>query len=83
MAVVQKFRGFRGNEVIAAARTAWVTQVTPELEREGGLAMKTHGALLCRSSVTLELQCGSAATARWKSYADLLVQDVWITLFFC
>jgi len=64
MAVAQKFRGFRGNEVIAAARAAWVTQITPELEREGGLALKTHGALLCRSSVTLEVQCGGAATAR-------------------
>ncbi len=43
MAAAQKFRGFRGDEVIAAARAAWVTQITQELEREGGLAMKTHG----------------------------------------
>jgi hypothetical protein len=64
MAVSQKFRSFRGNEMIAAARAAWVTQITPELEREGGLALKAHGALLCRSSWTIELQCGRAATAR-------------------
>jgi class 3 adenylate cyclase len=43
MAAAQKFRGFRSDEMIAAARAAWVTQITPELEREGGLAMKAHG----------------------------------------
>ncbi|HET7679079.1 MAG TPA: hypothetical protein VFK79_02975 [Xanthobacteraceae bacterium] len=47
MAVAQKFRGFRGDKMIAAAGAAWVTQITPELERERCLAAKAHGDAPC------------------------------------
>jgi len=43
LAFTQILGRFRGNEMVAAAGATRVTQITPELEREGGLAMETHG----------------------------------------
>ena len=43
MASVQILGSLRGDEMVAATRAAWVTQITAEFKRKGGLAMKTHG----------------------------------------
>jgi hypothetical protein len=43
VASVQILGSLRGDEMVAATRAARVTQIAPEFERKGGLAMKTHG----------------------------------------
>jgi hypothetical protein len=43
VASAQILGSLRGDEMVAATRAARVTEITPEFEREGGLAMKTHG----------------------------------------
>jgi hypothetical protein len=60
----QKFRGFRGHYVIAAAWATRSTQIGTELEREGCLALKAHGDAPGFLWGTLEGQYGRQATSR-------------------